>query len=234
MTIEHTRWLREKGFQTGVEFSLGQSINRGWMWNVIILNRGILNEYSNMATGDRGSSVRKVALKKSPRSWQLCHREFESRQRHTDALTWPRIPGLDLSVDGAGHEELMFGVERANVEAGGRVGLQRVQKATLLEVESVNVGTVADEVDVTVGRMVDQVTTKFRNSKSVVPAKLSVDLKSKPHYLNKKIFHDQVIDISQSQVIKQKSVDQSIDWFEIHYTSYNLLSPRLELSNVSI
>ena len=94
-----------------------------------------------------------------------------------DALARPRIPGLDLSIDCSGHEELVLRVERANVEAGGRVRLQRVEKAALLEVEAVNVCAVADEVDVAVGRVVDKVSTEFRNPKSVVATKLSVDLK---------------------------------------------------------
>ena len=70
----------------------------------------------------------------------------------------------------------MLRIEGADVEAGEGVGLKRIQKSSLFEIEPRNLRAVADEVDVAVGWVVDKVAAELWDSEPVVTTVLRVNL----------------------------------------------------------
>ena len=91
-----------------------------------------------------------------------------------DPLPW--IPGLYFPVHTSGHEEVVLGIEGANVKTRARICFERVQKSSLFEIESRYFWSIADKVDVESRRMVGKVSTEFWDSEPVVPAVLCVNL----------------------------------------------------------
>ena len=94
-----------------------------------------------------------------------------------DYLPW--VPGLYFSVYTSGHEEVVLGIEGANVKTRARICFKRVQKSSLFKIETGYFRAVADKVDVAGRRVVGQISTEFGDSESVVSAILCVNLKKR-------------------------------------------------------